>query len=240
MTAFSSDVYKSTEEQPVSDLTNYTDYLKKRAKAAQEWEGSATAYKPQTSLADDLAAQDKYKSGEFARRTGAAGQEMDLAKAEDTRTASIADRVKQALYDRTQAQQAVETAGTQQNLTAYQQAQESQQGWEQATKKQNFTQYTNAADRYAAMKDAYTQGIAEYQILQANRDGALTIADLDRYYAVQKNKIDNAFKDTEALAKMNMEEFIQSLEIEARNNGTIIDGLFSGLAAYIPSLFKKG
>jgi hypothetical protein len=236
MTAFSSDVYKATQEQPAdTELDPYSDYLKKRSKAAQKWEGSATAYQPTTSLGEDLAAEDTYKAGEYKRRTGAAEQEMGLAKAEDTRSASVADRVKQALYDRGQTEQNITSKDLQQNRSAAQGTAGQLQQYGQATRQQDFTAYTNAADRYDAIKAANDKGILEYQILQANRNGALTIADLDRYFAVQKNELENLFKDVKATSDFDIEAFKAEILASAQNTGTVIEGLFSGLAAWISS-----
>jgi hypothetical protein len=224
MVAFSSEVYKNTAEQPTSDLTDYTDYLKKRAKAAQKWEGSATGYVPQTSLADDLAAQDAYKSGEYNRRTGAAEQEMGLAKAEDTRTASVADRVKQALYDRTQAQQATDTASGQQTRTAYQGAQEAQQGYKQSLQKLDFTKYTNAADRYDSLKAAWDKGTAEFEILKANRAGALNIADLDRYYGMAMAEMMNELEKVKSFEQDSAEAIALKILNMAKGTASVVEG----------------
>jgi hypothetical protein len=227
MAIFSTNVEESTKEKPLSEgFDPYADYLKKRSEAAQKWEGSATAYRPETSLADSTKAEDTYKSGEYNRRVGATKQQQQLSQAQDTRTSSIADRVKDALYNRQKAETDFATQSSQQDRTAGLSAQSQMQEYGQGIAKQDFTAYSNSADRYDAIKTAYNNGLAEQQILEANKNSVLKIADIEKFYALAKQDFDNMTADWSAMSDQQLKQSLEKIKSDASNWGSIITGLF--------------
>lgn len=230
MPSFSSEVYDATKEKPAEEqLSPYTGYLQKRAKAAQQWEGSGTAPAPRLSIADQLAAEKSYRSGEYGRREKAAQQQMGLAKSEDIRQGTVADRVRQALYNRERVQDAANTQQSQARRSFGQSMEEMQQQGKQTIQKQDFSTFQNAADRYDSLMAAYDKGVAEMGILDAARDNALKIADLDAYFARVGNDMDNAFKDWEATTKWDAEQALARLKSQAQGINGMIEGLFRGI-----------
>jgi hypothetical protein len=226
MPSFSSEVYDSTKEKPTEEqLSPYTDYLQRRAKAAQQWEGSGTAPTPTTSIADQLAAEKGYRSGEYGRREKAATQQMGLAKAEDTRQGTVADRVRQALYNRENIQDKLETQQSQSQRTFGQGMEEMQQQAGQTIAKQDFSAYQNAGDRYDSLMAAYDKGTAEMGMLDAAKGNALKMADLDAYFARVGNDMDNAFKDWQATAQFDATQALSQLNSQASGIAAMIDGI---------------
>jgi hypothetical protein len=227
MPAFSNEVYDSTKERPAEEqLSPYTDYLQRRAKAAQKREGSASAFAPRLSIADQIAAEKGYRSGEYGRREKAGQQQMNLAKAEDTRQGTVADRVRNALYNRERLGEQFDTQQSQAQRSLGQGFKEMQQQAGQQIAKQDFSAYQNAADRYDGLMAAYDKGVAEMGILDAARGNALRIADLDAYFARVGNDMDNAFKDWQATAQFDANEALAKINNESAGIAAIIDGLF--------------
>lgn len=239
MAALSSDVYASTKEQAADEkFSPYSDYLKKRASAALKYEGSPTAVLPTTSIADQLKADKTYRAGEYSRREKAGEQEANLAKSEDVRTGSVADRVRNALYDRQKAVQNVATQQSQMERTAEQRAREAQQDFGQKLAQQEYSSFSNATKRYDEIQDAYSKGIAEFQLLDAARSNSLQMADLDRYYTIVTNDIKNQITGMQAMAEADMQIALRKIENQAKGAASIIDGLFSIGGRAITSLFE--
>jgi hypothetical protein len=227
MPAFSNEVYDSTKERPAEDQLNpYTDYLQRRAKAAQKREGSASAFAPRLSIADQIASENTYRSGEYGRREKAGQQQMNLAKAEDTRQGTVSDRVRNALYNRERLGEQFDTQQSQAQRSFGQGIEEMQQQAGQQIAKQDFSAYQNSADRYDSLMAAYDKGVAELGILDAARGNALRIADLDAYFARAGNDLDNAFKDWQATADMDYKAMMAELDNEVKGMSAMIDGLF--------------
>lgn len=226
MTSFASDVYKSTAEKSPDDYDAYSKLLKDRANAAWKNEGSISGrFAPKTSLAEQGKAKDTYDTGEYNRRTAAVGQESKLAGAEDARIGSVADRVRDALYNRQQLQTGFETQQSQADRLYGQGVAELQQGASQKMKEQDFTAYKNAADRSDAMSKAYDDGILEMQILDANRTNGLKMADVERYWALEKNRFDNQTKDFQMMSEQDAKNALQAMQTQAQGGVAMLDAL---------------
>ena len=226
MPAFSSEVYNAPKEKSAEEnYAPYADYLRRRAEAAAKWEGSATAPAPQVSLADQIASTNQYRSGEYGRREQAVQQQANLAKAEDTRTGSVADRVREALYTRQKAQEGVATQQSQQDRTLGQQMREQNQKYGQGIAQQEFTAFKNAGDRYDGLMNAYKTGTAEMGLINAQREGSLELADLDRYFSILKTDLGNLLADIEQQGKIDLNEAIRLIEAKANSGAAIVNGL---------------
>lgn len=226
MTSFASDVYKSTEEKSPDDQVAYDKLLKDRAAAAWKNEGSISGnYVPRTSLSDQLKAKNTAATGEYNRRVTAAGQEKNLASAEDTRIGSVSDRVRDALYNRQQTQTGFNTQQSQADRTYAQGISELNQGFNQKNKAIDFTAYKNAADRADAIDKAYQDGSIELQILDANRSNSLKMADLEQYYALDKNRFDNETKDWQTMSEQQMLQTLLNMQQQAAGGVAMLDAL---------------
>jgi len=226
VTSFASDVYKSTAEKSPDERDSYDKLLKDRAAAAWKSEGSISGnYAPKTSLSQQGKAQSTYDTGEYNRRVAAAGQEKNLATAEDNRIGSVADRVRDALYNRQQLQSGFETQQSQADRKYGQGIAELNQDFRQKNRALDFTSYRNAADRSDAMSKAFKDETLEMQILDANRSNSLKMADLERYYALEENRYNNEVKDWQTLTEYQMKMELASLSKQAEGMSSVLSGI---------------
>jgi hypothetical protein len=237
MAEFTSDVMESTQEQDDTEYKKFQDLLAKQTAAAQkQFAGKyETPVSAPVSLADQLRAKTTYTTGEYGRREQAAQNKYNLAQTLDTRRGSVANRVRSALFGREQTQQESMDKFSQAARSAQMKAAQQNQQFQTAVGKMNFYSYKSEADRVDAMHDAYRKGVLDYQMIDAARNNMLKTADIDKYFSVLVNDLENKYREIVALDELKQKAFIADYEAASRNAGNILSGVFDIAAAAIKS-----
>jgi hypothetical protein len=179
------------------------------------------------SVADRLAAQDKYKSGEFKRRSEAGPKAYEVASGIDKLNADIQNQVRKSLQDRSQ----IARDFNRDNRAIDQQgrfdAQEIQQKLQSGIKEQELNKYKNAADRFDKMQALYENGTLQYELQDLAEKGALAQADIDRLKQIMLNDMNNELRDLETMKEIDLEKLKAAWEAKSSSIGSILSGLGS-------------
>lgn len=117
---------------------------------------------------------------------------------------------------------------TKQNQTAREAdlyARESQSQIDQKLKEIGFSAFKNDAQRQDALEKAYFDGAAEKQMLTSAITGEIKLNDIDNYFDIIMNDINQEMLDIKAWAEADIEAFKSNIDIKARNWGNIFSGL---------------
>ena len=225
-------VYGATKERDPNDYLKLKQRQESAARAAQkEFGGMGQGIVTATPIPTE--ADTTYQEGEVKRRKQAAESQAGLAKAQDTRSATIADKVRAALYDRTQLQTDANEKIRQQDLDSEMKTKEQTQDYQNKLSQINQSAYKNAADRIDAMSSMYDKGMLEYELAGLAQNNQLSLSDIERYFSLLKNDITNEIKDMEATAKLEVDSFMQNLQTKSNAFSSIFSGLTKGTSAYI-------
>lgn len=230
--AFTEDVFASTQERD-DELQKQTNAMRQAAEAARKRYGTLGTVAPTSeSFGSSLAAERAYGTGELKRRQAAAEGKMDLAKTVDTRQQDIADRVRQVLQGKEQLQSDTSEAMRRQNEEQALKLEEQNTGFMQKLAEQEFGAYKNAAERMDAMQQAYDKGMLDFQMLDLARNGNLAVMDIQRYFDILKNDLQNQLQDLNADNQYEIAKWKGELEAKSNAVQAIIDGLFKAGAAW--------
>lgn len=236
MAEYTSDVLSSTKEKPKE--TTYDPFARalksQMAAGAKQYAGKysdSTGY--DVPLAQSLASQGAYESGEYARREQAAQDKFGLAQQVDTRRGSVADRVRSALFGREQMLSESQDKMNQAERESGLKVQESQQGFRTQLGKLNFYSYQSAAERIDALHNAYKQGTLQFQMLDAARNNMLQMADIDRYFTMLKNDWEQKIKTAESEYKVDHQEMVNEFTQSSSSTGSIISGIVDLATGYL-------
>ena len=234
MAAFTSDVLASTAEKDPQEYSAIRNMMRQATEAAQKQYGGvgARVSTAAPSLAEDIAAENKYKAGEYERRKAATTGAYDLSKAIDERTGSLADRVREALYERQKLKEDIPEKQRQLETEANLKQREIQESGKQELGKINFQSYTKAADRIDSMNRAYEDGILEFQLLSIAQQGQLDTADIDRYFTLLQTDLNNKLADINSMGAMQRDLILKEIEAKGSNVASFISGLF-GIASAV-------
>lgn len=193
---------------------------------------------PKMSVADRLAAQDKYKSGEFKRRSEAGPKAYEVASGIDKLNADIQNQVRKSLQDRSQ----IARDFNRDNRAIDQQgrfdAQEIQQKLQSGIKEQELNKYKNAADRFDKMQALYENGTLQYELQDLAEKGALAQADIDRLKQIMLNDMNNELRDLETMKEIDLEKLKAAWEAKSSSVASIMSG-GEGLAKTFLGFMKK-
>jgi hypothetical protein len=228
MAEFTSDVFKSTLENPADqEYDPFKKMLEAQASAAtKQFRGKySTPTGADVPLTDQLRNKGTYQSGEYARREQAAQDKYGMAQTIDTRTGSISDRVRNALFNRKQMQSEAQDKMRQTETEAGLKTQKQVQDFNTNMGKLNFYAYQSAAERIDAMHQAYQKGVLDFQMLDAARNNMLASADIDRYFSTIQNEWVQKLKDAEAEHTFDMQSMLNEFDKQSRATGSIISGI---------------
>lgn len=223
--AFTEDVYKSTQQVDSDAYEKQINRLRKEQEAARKRYGSADVTPTSESFGDTLKARATYDQGEQQRREEAAKGKLDLAKTVDTRQGNIADRVRAALFTKQQTASDLAEAQRQQDIKQGLTLEEQEQGFQTKLAEIELGRIKNAGERMDAMQSAYDKGMLELELLDISRNGMLELSDIDRYFSILKNDIQNMMRDLDTNSKFAIEDFKREMESKSAGISAIIDGL---------------
>jgi hypothetical protein len=185
------------------------------------------------SLAEDIAAQNKYSAGEFDRRKAAATNAYDIASTVDKRAEDLSNRFRSAVYDRQKLKEDIPFQQQKQETEARLTQQEQQQAGKDKMAQIQFASYTKAADRIDAMQNAYDKGILDMQLLAMAQQGQLETADVDRYFTLMRVDLNNTLQDIMAMDNLQQRIALEDIAAKGENLSQFISGLFgAGSAAW--------
>jgi hypothetical protein len=196
--------------------------------------GSGVA--PRVSLSDKLAAENKYKSGEFKRRSEAAPKAYETAKGLDALNADVQNQVRSALRDRSQMASEFNRQNKDLNAQSRFDAQDIQQKLQQGLKEQDLNKYKNAADRFDKMQALYENGQLQYELMDLAQKGQLAQADIERLKQIILNDLNMELKDIGLMKDIELEKLKSAWEAKSSLIGSIMSGAGSIAGAFI----KKG
>jgi len=223
--AFVEDVYRSTRQADSDAYEKQINRLRKEQEAARKRYGSADVTPTSESFGDTLKARATYDQGEQQRREAAAKGKLDLAKAVDTRQANISDRVRAALFDKQQISSDLAEAQRQQDVKQDLTLAEQNQAFRTKSAEIELGRIKNAGERMDAMQSAYDKGMLELDLLDIARNGMLELSDIERYFSILKNDIQNQMRDLDVNSKFDIEDFKKEMEAKSNAISSIIDGL---------------
>lgn len=233
MAAFTQDVAKSPKAQDPGEQQKMQRMLEQRAATATKQYGGVGAapvtQAPQTDLAQSLAAQQTFEAGDYERRKQAATGAYNIAKAEDTASQDLSEKVRSALYGREQLQGDVATK--QRQMDEEFRAKLAAQNQEFSTKaaQMDFTHFKSVADQTDAMANAYNQGILGYQMLDLANKNMLKMSDIEKYFSFIKNDFDNQMKDLQVFGDYQIKTMADKFQAKGHEIASIISGI-TGLA----------
>lgn len=228
---FTQDVFGSTQEKDPQDLQRMKNLLRQQAETANKQFGAVGAG-PQDvrpSFASDVATDKQYAKGEFERRAAAAPQAFELGKAIDARTTGLGNLQQQAVWNRGQAAKDVAQQQYQQGKTAGLTAQELQQQFQQSVAKLGYQGAESEAARMDLISNTYWQGGAEMKLLDLANANQLKMADIEKYYAILMNDLNNQMEDMKLDYSTQWQIFSNKVQTQASNMNGLISGL-SGIA----------
>ena len=227
MSAFGSQVMSSAQETDPGETQRFQDLIAKRAASAAKQFGQVGGGvpAPAASLGDTLKAERAGVAGEFDRRKSAATGAYGYAQQAGQQEGGISDRVRAALLGRQQATGQMATSQNQQLLTAGQAARGATQQFNQQNSQLDYQRYKTDAARFDALSFAQQQGNLDITLLNDARDGALSLADIDRAFKLKFAAIDELFKDWQAQYSADNAAYITKITNNAKSTGALISGI---------------
>ena len=179
---------------------------------------------PKMSIADRLAAERQYKSGEFKRRSEAAPKAYDTAQKLDTQNSEVQNQVRSALRGRNQTLSDFSRGNRELDGNFKLDSQELQQKLQGGMASQDLGQYQNEAKRFDQMQAFYEKGSLEYELANLAREGALGQADLDRYKGIILGDLNNELKDLQMMSDIEIKKLVAAWEAKSASMGSILSG----------------
>lgn len=228
---FTQDVFGSTREKDPQELQRMKNLLRQQAETANKQFGvvGAGPQDVRPSFASDVATDKQYAKGEFERRANAAPQAYELGKTIDARTTGLGNLQQQAMWSRDQAAKDVGQQQYQQGKAASLSAQELQQQFQQSVAKLGYQGAESEAARMDLISNTYWQGGAEMKLLDLANQNQLRMADIEKYYAIMMNDLNNQLRDMEMDFATKWQIFSTNIQNQASNMNGLISGL-SGVA----------
>ena len=183
--------------------------------------------------------QNQWLSQENARRQAAAPQAFGIAGQVDERNAGVQNQLTDvyAKYANTDAnaqqQQAQASATTAQGLD------EAMTGITQKANEFDFGMQKNQDERNDALDALWRKGTAEEALQNMAINHSLTLQDIDQYYKLVNNQLDQAFEDWKTNEDIGWSKAKRSMEGAAANTGMIMGGL-GGVAGAVIGWYGGG
>jgi len=237
MATFTQDVLKSTkardpreEEQAIADIQT-------GAQAAQRRQGGVLT---KIDEFEQAPIWDKYRAAEQSRREAAAPGAQQIGGLIDERLAGATNALQDVYqkYNQTNADLLQKQAQGDQ-ATDF----EKEQGlWNISNQKDqlDFQMYKNQAQRDDALESLWKQGIAEDKLLDMSIDHQLKLQDIDKYFTLEINDIEQEFQDWKSKTESEWEAKILEWKAKASNWGAIMGGLFGIAGGVVGATFGGG
>lgn len=226
MANFTEQVATAAQETDPAQNQKFNDLMQKRVAAtAKQFGQMGAAATPQASLGDTLKAERAAEVGEYGRRKEAATGAFQFGKQAGEASASISDRVRQAMLGRQQAQSGIQRQQQELARTGAVEAAGATQQFGTEVNKLGYQNAANEAQRQEAILDQMNRGNIQEYLLGEARNGAIRMADIDRVFQIKMAELENAFKDWESMAKMDAEQVAGRYAADAQQTGAIITGL---------------
>lgn len=232
--AFTTNVMDSTQEQDPDQLDSFLNAAQKRAADAQKQFGSMYDTRaPEMTLADRMKARQTWNTGEQARREAASKGAYDVGQKIDTQNVNVADQVRSALFGRQQLASDTAEKQRQQDVVQGQTIREQDQNFIQKLSQLEYQATEGAANRMDSMQAAYDKGVLEFQMIDLQNQGMLGMSDLERYFSIQLNDIENKMKDMALQNKYDVDTLMEQIESQSQGWGTLLSSLAKGAAAIV-------
>lgn len=236
MATFTTDVLKSQNKKDPNEVNDMLSGLQSAQNAVLRAQGrSQNTYDPFAAAKT----QDQWAQGEQKRRVNAATGAAQTSSLVDERIAGAQNQMAGIYnkYNQTNAdlaqKQAQDSAttdfATTQALTGIQQQKDSM----------DFSSFKNQAQRDDAIQAAWMQGIADDKMLSAATSHALKMQDIEKYFALMKNQLEQDMADWTQLTAIEWEKEKKKVEAKAANNGAIMGGLF-GIVGSVVGYYYGG
>lgn len=224
--AFSALVTDATKEKDPKELDTFLGAQQERAKAAQEHFGSIYDTRaPELSQGARMAAERTWGTGEQARREAATKGAYDIAGKVDTRSTQVIDQVRAALRDREGLGTDLATKQRQQDRTQQQTLTEQNQNFINRLAQIDYQGTEQAAARMDSMQTAYDRGTLEFQMADLDRQGMLGLSDIERYFSIQLNDMDNAMKWLDMTNKADYDKMMGKIESQSKGWATVLESI---------------
>lgn len=211
MASYQKDVWESDKPQKASDYQDYLTGLEKKSQTQQKQFGELGVQPTGYSGIQRQSAQGQFQQADTARRQQAAQNKYQLGSTIDTRRSQIADQLAALKEQKEGFNKDLATKQWQMEQEAGLGRKEQDWSTGQQIKELNFKEYVNDTDRADALTTAYNAGTAELDLIDAAQEGALKINDINNYFSILLNDIEQDFMDWEADKKGNWESAYKDL-----------------------------
>lgn len=171
------------------------------------------------------AGQSEYLAGEQARREAASKGAMEIGSTIDARLTGAANTLSDAYSkyrntadDLAQRQaQAVKGTGLDTEIGL--------EGVKNSRRELDFTLEKNQTLRDDALENAYVKGIVDDKMLEISGSGAMKLQDIDQYFKLKTNEIDQSFEDWKNQTNIDVTRMRAEMVASAQAFATLFQGI---------------
>lgn len=236
MATFTTDTLKSLKARDPREQEELMTELERAQQAAQRRQGGIVTKLDEFERAPVF---EKYRAAEQDRRMGAAQGAAQVGSLIDERLAGTANQL-QSVYDKYNQARAdlMQKQGQAEQATGF----ETEQGlWNVENQRRglDFQLFKNQAQRDDAIESLWQQGIAEDKLLDMSINHQLKLQDIEKYFTLKINEIEQDFLDWQQKTKIDWEEKLREMENDASQWGSILSGAL-GIAGGAAGYFYGG
>lgn len=223
MATFTQDTLKSTRARDPREEAEAVRGIETAVQAAQRrQQGTLT----KLDEFEQAPIWERYRAGEQSRREAAAPGAAAVAGQIDERIAGVANQLGN-IYDKYNAANA-EMQQKQAQGTLATDFEKEQGLWniENQREQFDFGLTKNQAQRDDAIEALWRQGIAEDKLLDMSIDQNLKLQDINKYFTLKRNEIEQEFLDWRVKTEADWNKKIAEWRADASNWGSIMGGLF--------------
>jgi hypothetical protein len=234
MATFTQDTLKSQKARDPRELEEAVGDIERGVQAAQRRQGGVITKLDEFEKAPIW---DKYLAGEQARREAAAPGAAGIAGQIDERLAGATNQL-QTVYDKYN-QSAADLQQKQAQNTLLTDFEKEQGLWNISNQREqlDFQLFKNQAQRDDAIESLWKQGIAEDKLLDMSINHNLKLQDIDKYFTLKINEIEQEFQDWRTKTEADWNKKIAEWKADASNWGSIIGGLFGVAGGVVGTMY---
>ena len=236
MATFTTDVLKSQNKKDPNEVNDMLAGLQSAQNAVLKAQGrSQNTYDPFAAAKT----QDQWGQGEQKRRVAAATGAAQTGSLIDERIAGAQNQMANIYNKYNQTNADLAQKQSQDAQTTDFSTTQALAGIQQQKNSMDFATYKNQAQRDDAIQAAWVQGIADDKMLQAATEHALKMQDVDKYFALIKNQLEQDMADWAQMTEQEWQKEKRKVETTAANNGAIIGGAL-GIVGSIVGYYYGG
>lgn len=234
MATFTQDTLKSQRAKSPEEINTLMAELEAGHNAVRRVQGSGEAV---TDPFQTSKVQQAWGQGEQSRRTKAAEGAAQVAGLIDERIAGTANTLNDVYEKYRQSNADLMQKQGQSALTTDFEKEQGMWGVQNERNKLDLTLYQNQTKRNDAISSAWRQGLAEDRLLDAAIEHGLRMQDIDQYFTLIQNELEQDFLDWKLKTETDWEVEKAKMESRASQWGSILGGLMGVGGAVVGAYF---